>query len=149
MVFPQPHTLSHLFCNLTFMPTHIYKEKISEQPNQVVRRYEEKTIDNRQAEYRRSSSGSQALYVLLDILEVILAVRFLFKLLAANAASPFVNFVYNLSSPLVAPFRNIFSNTQTGFGVLEWSTIIAMIVYAIIAYLLAGLIENTSRPVTQ
>jgi len=48
------------------------------------------------------------LVFLFDVLEILLALRFVFKLLGANPSSEFVNFIYNLSAVFVAPFAGIF-----------------------------------------
>lgn len=71
---------------------------------------------------------------LLDVLEVLLAFRFFLRLLAANPASPFVQFVYAVSEPFVYPFRGIFPQIRAQGSVLEWSVVLAMIVYAIVAW---------------
>jgi uncharacterized protein YggT (Ycf19 family) len=76
----------------------------------------------------------QLLWYLLGVLEVILVARFLLRFLAANPASGFTALVYALSEPFVLPFRGIFPPVVTEGSVLEWSTIIAMIVYALIVY---------------
>lgn len=77
---------------------------------------------------------------LLDILEVLLAFRFFLRLLAANPASPFVQFVYRVTEPFVYPFRGIFPPVATKGSVLEWSVLMAMIVYAIVAWAIVRLI---------
>lgn len=78
------------------------------------------------------------IWLLAGILEILLAFRFVLKLLGANPNSSFVEFVYSVSSPFTAPFRGIFS-TPTAEGdvttsIFETSTIVAMIVYAIVAW---------------
>jgi hypothetical protein len=84
-------------------------------------------------------------YYILGVLEVLLAFRLVFKLLGANPGSAFVSFIYTVSGVFIAPFNGIFRPAVTeGIetkSVLEPTTIIAMIVYALIAYGLARLIE--------
>lgn len=84
------------------------------------------------------------LYV-LGIIEVLLAFRFILKLLGANIASGFVGFIYTLSSILIAPFSGIFrSYTSPGLvsrSVFEPSTIVAFIVYAIAAWGIVKLVK--------
>ncbi|HLZ60373.1 MAG TPA: YggT family protein [Ktedonosporobacter sp.] len=79
-------------------------------------------------------------YFVLGVLEVILLLRFVFRLLAANQGSSFVQFLYNLSSVFVAPFIGIFGNPSPGGGsVFETTTLIAMLVYALIGWGIASL----------
>ncbi len=86
-------------------------------------------------------------YYLLGVLEVLLAFRLVFKLLGANPNSGFVSFIYSLSRVFVTPFSGIFSTaTTTGVetvSVLEPATIIAMVVYALVAWGIAKLISVT------
>jgi len=84
-------------------------------------------------------------YYILGIIEAFLAFRLIFKLLGANPGSAFVSFIYNVSGAFVAPFGGIFrSAVNKGIetkSVLDPTTIIAMIVYALIAYGIVKLIE--------
>lgn len=83
----------------------------------------------------------QVIWYLLGIVEILLAFRIVLKMLAANAASPFVNFIYTVSNPLALPFRGIFQTAVVEGSVFEWSTIIAGFVYALIAYGLVKLFQ--------
>ena len=88
-------------------------------------------------------------YYILGVLEVLLAFRLVFKLLGANPQSPFVSFIYSVSQAFLSPFSGIFRSAVTkGFetqSVLEPTTIIAMIVYAVVAWGIVKLIE-ISKP---
>lgn len=88
-------------------------------------------------------------YYILGVLEVLFAFRLVFKLLGANPQSPFVSFIYSVSQAFLAPFSGIFRSAVTkGIetqSVLEPTTIIAMIVYAVVAWGIAKLIE-ISKP---
>jgi len=88
-------------------------------------------------------------YYVLGVLEVLFAFRLVFKLLGANPQSPFVSFIYSVSQAFLAPFSGIFRTATTkgieAQSILEPATIIAMIVYAIIAWGIVKLIE-ISRP---
>lgn len=84
-------------------------------------------------------------YYILGIIEILLGFRLILKLLGANPVSGFVNFIYTVSGIFEYPFRGIFRAPSTqGFetkAVFEPSTIVAMIVYAIVAWGIARLIE--------
>jgi len=95
-----------------------------------------------------SSAGlkaAQVVYYILGILEGLLLFRFAFKLFAANPTNTFVNFIYDLSAPFVAPFQGIFATPSEAGAVFESATILAMIVYAIVAYLIARLFYVASE----
>ncbi len=74
-------------------------------------------------------------YFILGVLEVILFLRLLFRLLGANTDNGFITFLYSLSHIFVGPFNGIFNDQTLGStGVFEVSTIIAMLVYALIGW---------------
>lgn len=73
-------------------------------------------------------------YYVLAVLEIILVLRLFFRILGASEASGFVMFLYNLSHIFVAPFNGIFNDQTLGRSVFETSTLIAMIVYALLAW---------------
>ena len=82
----------------------------------------------------------QAIWLVVGFLEIMLAIRFLLRLLAANPENPFAVFTYGLTGPLVWPFVTLFGTPQAGGSVFEWYTIFAMIVYWLLAWLLTRLI---------
>lgn len=98
---------------------------------------------------RGSVTARRIVYYIWGILEVLLAFRLMLKLFGANPNSGFVSFIYSITQVFLAPFTAIFSNTTThGFetrAVLEPSTIIAMIVYALVAWGIVKLIIIISR----
>lgn len=82
------------------------------------------------------------IYFLLGVLEVILGLRFIFRLLGASTASSFIAFLYNLSLPFVTIFNGIFNDQTIGStGVFEISTILAMLIYALIAWGIVSLVR--------
>ena len=93
---------------------------------------------------------SKIVYYIFGVLEVLLAFRLIFKLLVANPGSTFVSLIYTISGAFLAPFSGIFrSAINKGIetkSVLEPTTIIAMIVYALIAYGVVMLIEIFGTP---
>lgn len=82
--------------------------------------------------------GTQIVWYILGLIEILLAFRFLLRLLGANSAAGFTSFIYTLSYPFAAPFLNVFRITRVEGSVFEWTTLLAMVVYWIIA---AGVIR--------
>lgn len=77
--------------------------------------------------------GTQIVWYVLSVLEVILLFRFLLKLTEANAGAGFTSFIYGLSQPFIAPFAAVFQRTNIQGSVFEWTTLLAMIVYWVVA----------------
>ena len=83
-------------------------------------------------------------YFLFGALELLLAVRVILYLIGANMDNSFARFIEDLSSPFVALFASLLENPTLGTtGVLEITTLIAMLVYAIVASLVGRLIWLT------
>ena len=78
--------------------------------------------------------GTQIVWYVLGLLEVILAFRFVLKLLGANAAAGFTGFIYGITYPFAAPFLSVFKITKVEGSVFEWTTVLAMFVYWLIAF---------------
>lgn len=83
----------------------------------------------------------------LGIIELFLILRFFFHLFGANSSAPFVRWLYDMTDPLLNPFRNIFPSPQIGGGafVVEFTTLVALIVYMFVGYLLLELIAAIRR----
>lgn len=58
-----------------------------------------------------------------------LAFRLVLKLLGANPAAGFTNFIYGVTYFFAAPFLNVFRITQVAGNIFEWTTLLAMFVY--------------------
>ncbi len=83
--------------------------------------------------------ATQIVWYILGIIEVLLAFRFVLKLLGANSGAGFTSFVYGLTYIFAEPFRAVFrNNTIVPGSVFEWTTLLAMVVYWVIA---AGIIR--------
>lgn len=88
------------------------------------------------------------IYYIFGILEILLAFRLVLKLAGASHTSGFVNATYLFSNMFVWPFEGIFRRAVTQgietTAVLEPSTIVALIVYAIVAWGIVKLVRITS-----
>lgn len=77
--------------------------------------------------------GTQIAWYLLYCVEMLLALRFVLKLLGANTAAGFTSFIYSVTSVLAAPFLSVFHITHVQGSIFEWTTLLAMFVYWLIA----------------
>lgn len=81
-----------------------------------------------------SFKTTQWIWLVLGIVEITIGLRVLLLLIGANPASPFAAFIYNLSALLLLPFAGLVGSPAMGGMVLEISSIIAMLVYALLAW---------------
>jgi hypothetical protein len=78
--------------------------------------------------------GTQIVWYVLGLIEILLAFRFVLKLLEANAAAGFTSFIYGATYIFAAPFISVFRITKVAGSVFEWTTLLAMFVYWVIAF---------------
>lgn len=90
--------------------------------------------------------AARVVWYIAGVLLTLLALRFVLALLGANDASGFTNFIYTASHPFVAPFFGVFSyNLRYGVSRFETFTLLAMAVYALVAYGIARLLTINRR----
>lgn len=106
-------------------------------------------VQQRETAVRRSAPGSvvakRVVYYVAGFIVAIIGLRFLFLLLGANQGSAFVDFIYGLGGVFVAPFAGIFGEPTFGVSYFETSSIVAIIIYALLA-LGIGKLLSLNRP---
>ena len=142
-----------------------YRMSRNELHNQELTRHEEKVdrniehhqavnLDEKQRGIAAANQNSSVariiniVYFLFGAVLLLLGVRVILQLIGANPANGFASLIYGVSSPFVALFASLMQNpTLGGTSVLEVTTIIAMLVWAIAAWLVGRLIWLVlSRP---
>jgi uncharacterized protein YggT (Ycf19 family) len=90
--------------------------------------------------------AERIVYLIVVILETLLLFRFLLSLLGANRGNPFADFVFSVSQPFVQPFLGLFG-VETAYGVsrIETETIVAALVYAVIAAIIVMVLRLPRR----
>lgn len=83
--------------------------------------------------------GTQIVWYLTGLIEVLLVFRFCLKLFGANPGAGFTNFVYTASLPLVVPFTSVFGISKVEGNLFEWTILLAMLVYLLIGWGIAKL----------
>ena len=77
---------------------------------------------------------TQVAWYVLSVIEVLLVFRFVLKLLGANPNAGFSSFVFDISGVFASPFSNVFRVTYVEGSVFEWTTLLAMFVYWVLAW---------------
>jgi uncharacterized protein YggT (Ycf19 family) len=70
------------------------------------------------------------------IIEFLLTLRFIFKFFVVNASTPFVAWIYSASAGLVSPFAKIIPDLNLGGFIIDFTTLVALVVFAFIGYLI-------------
>lgn len=77
---------------------------------------------------------AQIVYVVFGIIEGLIAIRVVLKLLAANPDAGFSKLIYAITEPFVALFNGVFGTPATNGSVFELTSVLAIIVYALVAW---------------
>ena len=100
-------------------------------------RVSEVTTSQRQPEREQrilTFKATQLIWLLLGILEALIALRIGLKLIGANPDSPIVALIYGLTSLFLFPFTGLVGSPTFGSMVLELSSMFAMLVYGLIGW---------------
>jgi uncharacterized protein YggT (Ycf19 family) len=85
-------------------------------------------------------TASRVIALVFTVVEVLLLVRFTFKVLGANADQPFASAIYGITEPLVAPFRGIFAQ-PAGTPVVEIAALLSIVFFVLVAALIVALVR--------
>jgi uncharacterized protein YggT (Ycf19 family) len=85
------------------------------------------------------------IYLVFGVIEALIAIRLILKLLAANPYAGFTSLIYSVTQPFVALFQVVFPDPQSKGSVLEVSSLLAILVYALLAFGLASLVRILGR----
>ncbi len=79
------------------------------------------------------------LYIWVMFGVIVLGLRVFLLAFSANAATPFVQYIYKTSADYLAPFRGIFPSKPVGeTGYLDIASIFAIIMYLLFAWLVSA-----------
>ena len=100
-------------------------------------------IDRERGYYFSSSSlfVYRVINGIIGLIEAALGLRLLLIFFGANGASAFVSWVYAITDALVTPFMFAFPSFALGPFLIDIATILAMIAYSIVGWLLARLLS--------
>ncbi|MHB8159130.1 MAG: hypothetical protein ACYDGS_01285 [Thermoleophilia bacterium] len=126
---------------------------MSPEPRDDKREYEsdeygETEVAEDEAGHRENEIGriNGIIWLLVGILEVIIGMRVVLKLLAANQDNGFASFIYRVARLFVWPFFGLVGEPTANGSVFEVSSIIAMTVYLLIAWGITRLVYLVMMP---
>jgi hypothetical protein len=83
----------------------------------------------------------------LGIIELLLVFRLIFEFFVVNTGTPFVAWLYGFTAPLVAPFSNILPSWKFSGFVVDFATVAAIIVFAVVGSVVLVLFPYSRRVV--
>ena len=83
----------------------------------------------------------QLVHFLTGALGVLLFLRVVLRLFAANPNNQFAQVIYGISNPFVAPFANLFRNPALGSSIVfDINALVAVLAYALLGWLVGRLL---------
>jgi len=127
----------------TEVPEQIVKKTTTVAPPPIRTEHPQKVFEKKKKIFR----VNQIVWYILVFIEVLLIFRAIFKAIGANPLSGFVNLIYSITNLMVVPFQGIVQSVVSGNSIIEWATLIAGAVFALIAWGLVYLLQFI-KPVT-
>ncbi len=94
-------------------------------------------------EIRRTNAQwtARLIYFVFGVIEIIIAIRILLKLIAANEASLFARIIYGFTAPFLAPFQGVVNSPRARNGsTFEIPSLLAILIYLLISWLIVRLL---------
>lgn len=116
----------------------IYPERKAEKMTNENRVSKVRTTEREPERERRifTFKATQVVWLLFGILEAMIALRIGLKLIGANPDSPIVGLIYGFTNLFLLPFTALIGSPENGNMVLELSSMFAMLIYALIAWVI-------------
>jgi hypothetical protein len=91
----------------------------------------------------------QLVWLIAGVIDLILALDFVFRAIPANNTG-FAHYIYRLGGWLGSPFDGIFNTTvaNRGLSVFRWADVLAVLIYAVAAWIVVKLVRITASPRT-
>jgi hypothetical protein len=108
--------------------------------------YAERVIDPAAEKAAGVNWFNRLIWFLASLMAILLAIRFVLLASGANMDAGFVEIIYNLTGWMVAPFAGIFGRpieypAAAGQGIIEFESLLAIVVYLLIAFGITKLAE--------
>ena len=88
---------------------------------------------------------SRIIWYIFGFIIILILARLIMLLFGANQDAAFVGFIYSFSGIFVYPFYGIFGEPSYGVSVFETASVVAIAVYAVVAWGIAKLTTITRR----
>ena len=89
-------------------------------------------------------TATRLVILLFTFIDALLFARFALKLFDADATQSLVSTIYRTTEPLIVPFRGMLAE-PAGPPVVDIQSILAMLFYALVAALVAGIVHALTR----
>ena len=113
--------------------------------------HRDRVVQDVAGEHRiRVAKACQIVWICAAVVEALIGLRVVLKAIGANPDSPLAGFAYNGAALLLTPFYGLTGSPTAGGSVLEVPSIIALLLYAFLAWGVVRIIRLLfDRPMTR
>lgn len=84
----------------------------------------------------------QVLYVIVILIESLLSIRFILKLIGANASVGLISWLYSVTDTILTPLRGVIVDQVSLWGItIELTTLLMIFLLTLVAYALFEIIK--------
>ncbi|MHB8572115.1 MAG: YggT family protein [Candidatus Dormibacteria bacterium] len=83
----------------------------------------------------------EVVWFITAVVTILIAIRFVLRLMGASTQSGFVTFLYGVTDPLTAPFRAIFPASSGQGSTFDASALVAIVIYALLGWGIVAVIK--------
>ena len=115
----------------------VTRERPVRQRTVETRTFRERELTDRQIVLRKIT---RFIWWATGVLEGLIGLRVVLRMMAANPGNPFASFIYAITDLFLWPFQSLVANPRSDGIVLEISSVIAMMVYLVLAWIVVELL---------
>lgn len=76
----------------------------------------------------------------IDILKLLIIARIFLSLIIRDLNNPILRFIYQITEPLLMPFRSLINKLRINTGIFDFSPILTFLFLDVIRYIILGLL---------
>ncbi len=115
----------------------VTRERPVRQRTVETRTFRERELTDRQIVLRKIT---RFIWWATGVVEGLIGLRVVLRMMAANPGNPFASFIYAITGLFLWPFQTLVANPRSDGIVLEISSVIAMMVYLVLAWIVVELL---------
>lgn len=74
--------------------------------------------------------------IFINLIETLILVRIFMSFIIRDLGNPLFNFIYQITEPILAPFRNLIDKLGLNTGMIDFSPLLAFLFLDLISYIL-------------
>ncbi|KPU28296.1 hypothetical protein TR13x_02880 [Caloranaerobacter sp. TR13] len=78
--------------------------------------------------------------IFINLIETLILVRIFMSFIIRDLSNPLFNFIYQITEPILAPFRNLINKLGINTGMIDFSPLLAFLFLDLLSYILRAIL---------